>query len=112
MCRQLCLFACTARALASEHKLTADSELKFPNTWLTPAGFDWELWNASSTFGRDPPGSRTDSMLGSGSDRITVSLTRERVRWMLALGAIPSGGELAAFSMGSTCEFTPANSRA
>jgi hypothetical protein len=28
--------------------LTADSELQFPMTWLTPAGFDWALWNAST----------------------------------------------------------------
>eukprot|EP01050_Picozoa_sp_SAG11_P053404 SAG11_NODE_31505_length_291_cov_0.921875_1_plen_75_part_01 len=36
--------------------LTADSELKFPMTWLTPAGFDWQLWNASTAdFNRDPP---------------------------------------------------------
>ena len=91
--------------------LTADSELTFPITWLTPAGFDWDLWNASSTFGRVPPGPQH---MPNGSSGIgeqvrgttTVSLTREQVRWMLALGAIPSGGELSAFSMGSTCEFS------
>ncbi len=44
-----------SRALSAVGKLTADSELTFPMTWLTPAGFDWELWNATSIFGRTPP---------------------------------------------------------
>ena len=78
-----------AAALSAAGKLTADSELAFPMTWLTPAGFDWDTWNRTSTdFGRTPP--------------LQSAKLEERVSWMLALGDIPSGGELAAFSMGAT----------
>ena len=90
-----------------QHKLTADSELTFPVTWLTPAGFDWELWNATSTFGRTPPTGSvefTDDVVNDEKGAATTAAVSvsDRVRWMLALGDIPSGGELSAFSMGST----------
>ena len=62
-------------------------------TWLTPAGFDWELWNASSTFGRVPPSrSATEHLaVGSESEEWRSDL-KQTVAWMLALGDIPSGG--------------------
>lgn len=87
-------------------------------TWLTPAGFDWELWNATSTFGRSPPTAATGTAtMARGKQMVALDIAnvgsrgmmsiasaREQIRWMLALGAVSSGGELAAFSMGSTCE--------
>ncbi len=88
------LFPCSSGGDATDccvqGLLTADSELQFPMTWLTPAGFDWQLWNASTAdFNRHPPPQ-------------SAALS-DRLRWMLALGSDDKiAGELSAFSMGST----------
>ena len=60
-------------ALAAEGLLTGDSLLSFPMTWLTPAGFDWDLWNTSTVgaWDRTPPA--------------PTAPLRERISWLLAL---------------------------
>eukprot|EP00040_Diaphanoeca_grandis_P027832 m.159300 g.159300 ORF g.159300 m.159300 type:complete len:763 (+) comp31130_c0_seq2:1-2289(+) len=70
-----------------QHGRTADSLLTFYQTYLTPAGFDWQLWNSTSDFARTPPPS-------------TAPLS-QRVGWLLSLGP-QYGGELGVFSMGAT----------
>ena len=61
--------------------------LEWYQTWLTPAGFDWDLWNRTAAFDRAPPPASAP--------------LADRVRWVLALGPA-AGGEIAAFSMGAT----------
>lgn len=74
-------------ALLAQGAYTADQQLAFQQQWLTAAGFDWKLWNASVTFNRTPPPA-------------TAPLP-DRIGWALALGS-HAAGELGAFSMGAT----------
>ena len=73
---------------------TGDSLLKFPMTYLTPAGFDWDLWNETSYVEYDATPPKSSAPLA------------ERVSWMLALGPGAAkgkvNGELGAWSMGAT----------
>ena len=79
-----------AAALAATGALTADSQLHFPMTWLTPAAFDWSLWNSTASFDRAPPP--------------PTSPLHERVNWLLALrdGSAVPGGQLSARSIGAS----------
>ena len=83
-----------ADALVSRGTRTGGAELTFYQTYLTPAGFDWGLWNATSAFARTPPPA--------------ASPLRDRVDWLLAMDSGGGGGQgqgtgqLGAFSMGAT----------
>ena len=60
--------ACAAVAAPPHRRL-----LEWYQTWLTPAGFNWGLWNATAVFDRTPPPG--DAPLA------------DRVAWVLALGS-------------------------
>lgn len=79
-----------AAALAATGELTADSQLQFPMTWLTPAAFNWSLWNSTAAFDRTPPP--------------PTAPLHERVHWLLALrdGSVVPGGQLSARSIGAS----------
>eukprot|EP00947_MAST-08B_sp_MAST-8B-sp1_P005841 g5841.t1 len=59
---------CTGRTL------TGDSLLAFPMTWLTPAAFDWDLWNRTSASQRIP-----------ARPPPSTAPLQARVSWLLAL---------------------------
>ena len=79
-----------AMALAASGQLTADSQLQFPMTWLTPAAFDWGVWNSTASFDRTPPPPSAP--------------LHERVDWLLALrdGNTVPDGQLSARSIGAS----------
>lgn len=66
---------------------THASLLRWYRTYLTAAGFDWDVFNSTSTFNRTPPNRSTP--------------IAHRIKWLLALGS-DVGGELGTFSMGAT----------
>jgi hypothetical protein len=92
-----------ALELQQEGSLTADSLLQWPMTWLTPAGFDWPMWN-KTTFGQYK------------KQPVGTAPLHARINWLLALegdgeatgvestasGATDELDEVSAFSVGAT----------
>lgn len=76
------------QAMAKKGTLTADSLLKFPLTWLTPAGFDWETWNSTCPITRKSDPNKYPSL-------------HDRIKWMLSLEQ-EGTDDYHPFSMGGT----------
>eukprot|EP00750_Incisomonas_marina_P019905 INCI3649.3.p1 GENE.INCI3649.3~~INCI3649.3.p1 ORF type:complete len:554 (+),score=76.73 INCI3649.3:120-1781(+) len=87
-----------AAALRRSGVYTADSQLQWPLTWLTPAGFDWDTWNA--TAGPSSAHSLSSNAISSTSPPAPSATFEDRLNWVLATGKY--GSTCTAYSIGTT----------